>query len=56
LKRREFLEEFHEKQEQVKEWLQNLGIGEHMAVVHDEDEADDVNVPPQSDDNSIRNR
>jgi len=56
LKRREFLEEFHEKQEQVKEWLQNLGIGEHMPVVHDEDEADDVNVPPQSDDNSIRNR
>jgi len=40
----------------VKEWLQNLGIGEHMPVVHDEDEADDVNVPPQSDDNSIRNR
>jgi len=26
-----------------------------MPVVHDEDEADDVNVPPQSDDNSIRN-
>lgn len=40
----------------VKEWLQNLGIGEHMPVVHDEDEADDVNVPPPSDDNSIRNR
>jgi len=40
----------------VKEWLQNLGIGEHMPVVHDEDEADDVNVPPQSDDNSIKNR
>jgi phospholipase D1/2 len=56
LKRREFLEEFHEKQEQVKEWLQNLGIGEHMPAVHDEDEADDVNIPPQSDDNSIRNR
>nr|CAB3465500.1 unnamed protein product [Digitaria exilis] len=56
LKRREFLEEFHEKQEQVKEWLQNLGIGEHMPVVHDEDEADDVNVPLQSDENSIRNR
>jgi hypothetical protein len=55
LKRREFLEEFHEKQEQVKEWLQNLGIGEHMPAVHDEDEADDVNIPPQSDDNSIRN-
>ncbi|KAL6630946.1 hypothetical protein ACP70R_028286 [Stipagrostis hirtigluma subsp. patula] len=59
LKRREFLEEFHEKQEQpkqVKEWLQNLGIGEHMQVVHDEDEADDVNVPPQADESSIKNR
>uniref|UniRef100_A0A0E0L1H9 Phospholipase n=1 Tax=Oryza punctata TaxID=4537 RepID=A0A0E0L1H9_ORYPU len=56
LKRREFLEEFHEKQEQVKEWLQNLGIGEHMPVVHDEDEADDVNVPAQAEENSIRHR
>uniref|UniRef100_A0A0E0HDB8 Phospholipase n=1 Tax=Oryza nivara TaxID=4536 RepID=A0A0E0HDB8_ORYNI len=56
LKRREFLEEFHEKQEQVKEWLQNLGIGEHMPVGHDEDEADDVNVPAQAEENSIRHR
>ncbi|KAM0821512.1 hypothetical protein ACQ4PT_072157 [Festuca glaucescens] len=56
LKRREFLEEFHEKQEQVKEWLQNLGIGDNMPVVHDDDEADDVNVPSQPDENSIRNR
>ncbi|VAH06607.1 unnamed protein product [Triticum turgidum subsp. durum] len=56
LKRREFLEEFHEKQEQVKEWLQNLGIGDHMPVVHDEDEVDDVNVPSQPDESSIRNR
>ncbi|GJN14154.1 hypothetical protein PR202_gb00939 [Eleusine coracana subsp. coracana] len=56
LKRREFLEEFQEKQEQVKEWLQNLGIGEHMPVVHDEDEADDMNVPSPSDETSIRNR
>ncbi|KAF6989839.1 hypothetical protein CFC21_007124 [Triticum aestivum] len=56
LKRREFLEEFHEKQEQVKEWLQNLGIGDHMPVVHDEDEVDDVNLPSQPDESSIRNR
>lgn len=55
LKRREFLEEFHEKQEQVKEWLQNLGIGDNMPVVHDEDEVDDVNVPSQPDESSIRN-
>jgi phospholipase D1/2 len=40
----------------VKEWLQNLGIGEHMPVVHDEDETDDMNVPSPSDETSIRNR
>ncbi|XP_052164261.1 phospholipase D zeta 1-like [Oryza glaberrima] len=56
LKRRAFLEEFHEKQEQVKEWLQNLGIGEHMPVVHDDDEADDVHVPSQHDEHSVKNR
>ncbi|XP_023156501.1 phospholipase D family protein isoform X1 [Zea mays] len=56
LKRRAFLEEFHEKQEQVKEWLQNLGIGEHVPVVHDDDEADDVHVPSQHDENSVKNR
>ncbi|BAH91027.1 Os01g0310100, partial [Oryza sativa Japonica Group] len=56
LKRRAFLEEFHEKQEQVKEWLQNLGIGEHIPVVHDDDEADDVHVPSQHDEHSVKNR
>ncbi|KAJ1283525.1 hypothetical protein BS78_03G134800 [Paspalum vaginatum] len=56
LKRRAFLEEFHEKQEQVKEWLQNLGIGEHMPVVHDDDEADDVHVPSQHDEHSVKYR
>ncbi|KAK3160706.1 hypothetical protein QOZ80_1BG0063280 [Eleusine coracana subsp. coracana] len=56
LKRRVFLEEFHEKQEQVKEWLQNLGIGEHMPVVHDDDEADDVHLPSQHDEHSLKNR
>jgi phospholipase D1/2 len=30
----------------VKEWLQNLGIGEHIPVVRDEDEADDMNNVP----------
>ncbi|XP_051179064.1 phospholipase D zeta 1 [Lolium perenne] len=56
LKRRAFLEEFHEKQEQVKEWLQNLGIGEHMPVVHDDEEADDVHVLPHHDDHSAKAR
>ncbi|XP_073104639.1 phospholipase D zeta 1 isoform X2 [Elaeis guineensis] len=45
LKKRALIEEFHEKQEQVKEWLQNLGIGEHTPVVQDDDEADDEHVP-----------
>ncbi|XP_028795874.1 phospholipase D zeta 1 [Neltuma alba] len=44
LKKRAFIEEIHEKQEQVKEWLNNLGIGEHTAVVQDDDEADDETV------------
>ncbi|WOK96099.1 phospholipase D zeta 1-like isoform X1 [Canna indica] len=44
LKKRTFLEELHDKQEQVKEWLHNLGIGEHMPSVQDDDEADDVTV------------
>ncbi|KAG8052087.1 hypothetical protein GUJ93_ZPchr0001g29642 [Zizania palustris] len=56
LKRRAFLEEFHEKQEQVKEWLQNLGIGEHMPVVHDDEEADDVHVPSHHDEQTVKNR
>ncbi|XP_044486732.1 phospholipase D zeta 1 isoform X1 [Mangifera indica] len=41
LKKRAFFEEIQEKQEQVKEWLQNLGIGDHIAVVQDDDEGDD---------------
>ncbi|XP_008795779.1 phospholipase D zeta 1-like [Phoenix dactylifera] len=44
LKKRAFIEEFHEKQEQVKEWLQSLGIGEHTQVVQDDEEADDEHV------------
>ncbi|KAJ4722113.1 Phospholipase [Melia azedarach] len=49
LKKRAFIEEIHEKQEQVKEWLQNLGIGDHMAVVQDDDEGDDDAVPVHHD-------
>lgn len=45
LKKRVIIEEIHEKQEQVKEWLQNLGIGEHATTVQDDDEADDEHVP-----------
>ncbi|GAB4843659.1 Phospholipase D zeta 1 [Ancistrocladus abbreviatus] len=45
LKRRAFIEEIHEKQEQVKEWLQNIGIGDNAAVLPEEDEAEDETVP-----------
>ncbi|KAL2231263.1 UNVERIFIED_CONTAM: Phospholipase D zeta 1, partial [Sesamum indicum] len=50
LKKRAIIEEIHEKQEQVKEWLHNIGLGDHATVVHDEDEPDDGAVPIYHDD------
>ncbi|CBI22957.3 unnamed protein product, partial [Vitis vinifera] len=55
LKKRVIIEEIQEKQEQVKEWLQNIGIGEHTAVVHDDDEPDEETVPLHHDE-SVKNR
>ncbi|KAL6146533.1 hypothetical protein ACLB2K_057211 [Fragaria x ananassa] len=55
LKKRAIIEEFHEKQEQVKEWLHSLGIADQTAVVQDDDEPDDGAVPLHHDD-SVRNR
>ncbi|KAF8394605.1 hypothetical protein HHK36_020819 [Tetracentron sinense] len=67
LKKRAIVEEIHEKQEQVcilrgasllsevKEWLQNLGIGDHTAVVQDDEEPDDEIVPLHHDE-SAKNR
>ncbi|KAK1385618.1 Phospholipase [Heracleum sosnowskyi] len=55
LKKRAFFEEIQEKQEQVKEWLQNIGIGENSAMVNDEDEHDDETIPLNHDE-SVRNR
>ncbi|XP_019054793.1 PREDICTED: phospholipase D zeta 1-like [Nelumbo nucifera] len=55
LKKRAFIEEINEKQEQVKEWLQNLGIGDHTTVVQDDDEADDDALPLHHDE-SAKNR
>ncbi|XWS14128.1 hypothetical protein CRYUN_Cryun36dG0096700 [Craigia yunnanensis] len=55
LKKRLFIEEIHEKQEQVKEWLQNLGIGDHAPIVQDDDEPDDDAVPLHHDE-SAKNR
>ncbi|XP_057806056.1 phospholipase D zeta 1 isoform X1 [Salvia miltiorrhiza] len=48
LKKRKFIEEIHEKQEQVKEWLQNLGIGDHATVIQDDEDADEA-VPSRND-------
>ncbi|KAL0393292.1 UNVERIFIED_CONTAM: Phospholipase D zeta 1 [Sesamum radiatum] len=39
----------------VKEWLQNLGIGDHATVMQDDEEPDDDGVPSRQDD-SARNR
>ncbi|XP_027363640.1 phospholipase D zeta 1 isoform X4 [Abrus precatorius] len=52
LKKRAIIEEIHEKQEQVKEWLQNLGIGEHTALVQDDDEVDDEAGPFHTDESA----
>ncbi|CAH1415118.1 unnamed protein product [Lactuca virosa] len=56
LKKRAIIEEIHEKQEQVREWLQNLGIMDHHAVVHGDDEEPDDDVTPVTNDESVRNR
>ncbi|KAM2713038.1 hypothetical protein EV1_032963 [Malus domestica] len=55
LKKRAIIEEFHEKQEQVKEWLHSIGIVDQTAVVQDDDEPDDGAVPLHHDE-SVRNR
>ncbi|KAG2721387.1 hypothetical protein I3843_02G066000 [Carya illinoinensis] len=52
LKKRAFIEEIHEKQEQVKEWLQNLGIVDQAAMVQDDDEHDDEAIPLTHDESS----
>uniref|UniRef100_A0A2N9IVF7 Phospholipase n=1 Tax=Fagus sylvatica TaxID=28930 RepID=A0A2N9IVF7_FAGSY len=53
LKKRALIEELYGKQEQVREWLQSLGIMDHTAVVQDDDEPDDGAVPYEG---SVRNR
>jgi len=39
----------------VKDWLQNLGIGDHAPVLQEDDEAEDVTVPLHVDE-SAKNR
>ncbi|KAH6805831.1 phospholipase D P1 [Perilla frutescens var. frutescens] len=55
LKKRALIEEFHEKQEQVRELLHNIGVGDHATVMHDEDDPDDGALPIYHDEN-VRNR
>ncbi|KAK3036777.1 hypothetical protein RJ639_029742 [Escallonia herrerae] len=55
LKKRAIIEEFHEKQEQVKEWLQNIGMVDQTTVMHDDNEPEDVAVPMYNED-SAKNR
>ncbi|KAK9053325.1 hypothetical protein SSX86_029958 [Deinandra increscens subsp. villosa] len=50
LKRRAIVEEIHEKQGQVKDWLQHIGIGDQTAVVNDNDEPDDGAFPVHNED------
>ncbi|CAI0467214.1 unnamed protein product [Linum tenue] len=54
LKKRALFEELQEKQEQVKDWLQNLGMGENTQVVEGDD--DDEAIPVQQQDESSKNR
>lgn len=55
LKKRAIVEEIHEKQEQVKDWLQHIGMGDQTTVVHDNDEPDDGAIPVHNED-SVKKR
>ncbi|XP_023917910.2 phospholipase D zeta 2 isoform X1 [Quercus suber] len=55
LKKRAFIEDLYGKQEQVREWLQSLGIMDHTAVVQDDEEPDDGAVPLHNEE-SVRNK
>ncbi|KAK7392049.1 hypothetical protein VNO78_20475 [Psophocarpus tetragonolobus] len=55
LRKRALIEDFHDKQEQLKEWLQNLGIVDQTVMVQDDEEPDDGAMPLHHED-SIKNR
>jgi phospholipase D1/2 len=43
--------------QKVKEWIQNLGLGDHIPFVHDDDEPDDEPMHMHHDDSSsVKNR
>ncbi|KAM0951160.1 putative phospholipase D [Dioscorea sansibarensis] len=55
LKKRVLIDEIHQNKEQVKEWLQNIGLVEHAAVMQEDDDV--YAHPPQHEENfSARNR
>ncbi|OIW17691.1 hypothetical protein TanjilG_29041 [Lupinus angustifolius] len=56
LKKRAFMEEMQERQEQVKEWLQNIGIGELTPSMQDDEEADGEAVSLHHQDESAKDR
>ncbi|KAJ1385581.1 Pleckstrin-like proteiny domain [Sesbania bispinosa] len=55
LRKRALIEDLHDKQGQVKEWLQSLGIGDQTVMVQDDEEPDDGAVPIHHED-SVKNR
>ncbi|CAH9073877.1 unnamed protein product [Cuscuta epithymum] len=55
LRKRSLIEEFHEKQEQVKEWLHHIRIGEQVTAQQYDDEPNDGAALAHNED-SIRNR
>ncbi|KAK2456651.1 phospholipase D P1 [Trifolium repens] len=55
LRKRAIIEEFHDKQGQVKEWLYSLGIVDQTVMMQDDEEPDDGSVPTHHED-SVNNR
>ncbi|XP_016172953.1 phospholipase D zeta 2 [Arachis ipaensis] len=55
LRKRVLIEQLHDKQEQIKEWLQSLGIVDHTVTIHDDEEPDDGAVPLHHED-SVKSR
>ncbi|KAI3992768.1 hypothetical protein MKX01_021729 [Papaver californicum] len=52
LKKRAIIEEFHEKQEQAKDWLRTLRIGDQTTVMHEGDDLDDETVHSHHEENT----
>ncbi|KAK7356116.1 hypothetical protein VNO80_15382 [Phaseolus coccineus] len=55
LRKRAIIEDFHDRQEQLKEWVQNLGIVDQTVIEQEDEEPDDGAVPLLHED-SVKNR